>query len=445
MTYVGKSAFLNNRLTIKGFLHFEIASLIALYCLAGFGLVPGSIYYIFDFINILLFILSLKRMASVRGLALFGLVPTAALATYCLISGLVNGVAVSLILWEGLTLCRLPLFLLLICTYWDFTQLRRILKMFYKLQILNVFMVAIEMFVFGLIQDQVGGIFGVQVGCNGPLNVYLCIVCAYAVSEFLAQRDSRDIEIGGLILTCVASFLVAAVAEIKFFYLELPVILIIVLLITRPTRRTVAAILIAAFALAVGAYVLGQLMPDKFRQLMDISALYAEADNTVIETGYGISRIHAFSQIDGLFFHDDLALKLFGLGFGSATGSSSGLFLSPLYRMYGYLNYDYLQLPTMYIQTGYIGVVLYSLVIAVSLLWAVKDKVAYRQKANWVVPFAASIVVLFYLNCFYMSTMRTQFAVLWAIVLSAPFLASKTFKEPDNLKGRLNSAGRHHD
>jgi ABC-type multidrug transport system permease subunit len=112
------------------------------------------------------------------------------------------------------------------------------------------------------------------------------------------------------------------------------------------------------------------------------------------------------------------------MGFGSATpGMASGLFVSRFYSAYGILRYDYLQIPTLFLQVGMIGVAAYLVAIFSPAIQGYRDRKQFGTERKWVLSLALTFAMLFFVNCFYMATMRTQFTFLWALMLVAPYLA----------------------
>jgi uncharacterized membrane protein len=417
---------MNLKIDVRNFLAFEFLALIAMKILSDFGVIPQAFYYVFDFINFFLIILSLNRISSERGLGRYTLFPVLALAVFFAVSAVINLVDPGCAFWEFFIDFRLFGVMILVCLVWDYDIWWSFIDLLYKLQWLNALLAGFEFFALGLIQDNIGGMFGMVAGCNGPLNVYLCLVCSYAISQYVALGRRGKVSLVSLLLTCICSIAIAAIAEIKFFYFELVVLAILLVLFNRPTKRTIGIVAIICAAIVIGMYIFSILMPSQFAEMIDLDALLAEADNSNVSTGYGVSRINAISQLDALFFHGDSMLALLGMGFGSATpGMGSGLLVSRFYEAYGFLKYDYLQLPTFFLQVGFVGMILYMTAVVSPVVQGFRDRKYIEPSVRWVLGLGLTFSVLFFVNCFYMSTMRTQFAFLWALALIGPYLAQR--------------------
>ena len=420
----GVDRVLSLQLNSENFLSFEFLAFIAMKLLSDFGIFPAAAYYIFDILNIILILLSLGKVFSQRNLGRYLLFPVVALALLCFTSAIVGVVNPECAIWELLVDFRIFGVLVLICVYWDYAYWKRFINLLFRLQWVNALLAAVEFYGLGLIQDNIGGMFGIAVGCNGSLNLYLCFVCAYGISQYVSSGRDGSVSLLALSTTCICSIAIAAIAEIKFFYFELALISLLLVVFNRPTRRTFTIVAAICIAFLIGMYILSIIMPSEYALMTNIDAIMAEADNSNLSTGYGVSRIHAIAQLDAMFFHGDSLLFAFGMGFGSATpGMASGLFVSRFYSAYGILRYDYLQIPTLFLQVGMIGVAAYLVAIFSPAIQGYRDRKQFGTERKWVLSLALTFAMLFFVNCFYMATMRTQFTFLWALMLVAPYLA----------------------
>lgn len=414
------------KLNVRNFLCFEFIALIVMKLLSEFGVVPSAAYYVFDIANCFLFLISVGKLSQEKTLGRYALFPILAFAITCITSAALFAIDPRCAFWEFLVDFRLFGIMILVCLYWDYSLWDYFLRFLYRLQWINALLVVFEFFGLGLIQDNIGGMFGITAGGNGSLNLYLCFVCAYAISQYVALGRRGRVGLPLMLLTCVFSIAIAAVAEIKFFYFELVLLTLLLVVFNRPTRRTFGIVIAICLAIFVGMHIFSILMPSEFALMTNIDAIMAEADNSNISTGYGVSRINAIPQINDMFFHGDRMLNTFGMGFGSATpGMASGLFVSRFYSIYGFLRYDYLQLSTLFLQVGFVGIALYLLAVISPVLQGFHDRRSIPVERKWVLGLSLTFVVLFFINCFYMATMRTQFTFLWALMLVGPYFAQR--------------------
>lgn len=421
-------SILDRKIKLSSFLKWELYIVLFVNFLSGLGYLPSAANYFFDVFNIIVLLISLKRIGPSLVEAKARLMGAAILAylAFCLLSSVINLVQPQLVIWELMCVFRPFVYMLLIIVFLSPNDVFNVFDSLYKAQIVNIAFVAVEYFYFGLNQDCCGGIFGVTKGCNAGLNIYLCFVVAYATNRYLC-RSGRFY---GFIFTIVSALVIAAVAELRFYFFEFIFIIVISLLINRPNRRLVLVGIISIVGIYVGLSIFNELFPDKYEVFTDLSIAIATADNSNIQTGYGVSRINAFSQLSDWYFRNDLFLNLFGMGFGSATQSSIEFFTSQFYSIYGIANhYHYLQSAYIFLQTGYIGVVAYSVLSIIPAYTAIKETAILERVAPWMRAFTVTICLLFIANCMYNNTAHTYYAFMWAIQIGAIFVVLKDKKQ----------------
>lgn len=416
-------AFLNKRFDTAAFLRIEIPVLIIIQFLTNSGYLATSVTYVFDLVNIVLLIFNANR---IRGFFREHNGYSLLLICYCILavgSGLVGGVSPLCIGWELVSQLRIPLYIMLAAAFWTIEDLKSVLRFLYKIQPLNALFAVIEYFVFGLTGDSCGGLFGINAGSNMLLNMYLIFVSATGCCGYLSGAKSRQGAIS-LALTLVASFFVATLAEIKFFYFEAAAIIVVAVFLGKKNAKLATAIALFVSACFVGLAALAVYFPDSYEMLFDTKQMMSYDDGSNVATsGYGISRSGAIKQIDELFFHGDTLDQIVGYGFGSATMSSIEQFCSPFYWTYGWLRYYYSQIAMLYLQNGYVGLALYFALMLAPCLIAVRNRKQLEASGGrfWL-AFTVAVSLLFIMNCFYNASSRSYAALLWAVCFTAPFV-----------------------
>ena len=412
---------LKTRLDTAWLLRVEIYLLIAVQFLTNAGFIPTAVTYVFDMANLILLLVGFKKVAQSLSCHTFFV---ALLLGYCclaVVTGLGAAVSPACIAWELMIQLRIPCFVLLCVTYWTGNDICRVMKTLMCLQPLNLVFAAAQYFAFGLTGDNCGGIFGVSAGSNMMLNMYLVIVLAYAASGYLGSTENR-VPLATLTFTTVSSFFVATLSEIKFFYLEAVLVVVLAMFLGKKNHKMVLLSVVFTCALALGLGFLAVYFPDSFEMLFDFDALQTYDDGSNVATsGYGISRAGAIGQIDRLFFGNNTADKIVGYGFGSATMSSIDAFCSPFYWSYGWLRYYYSQIAMLYLQNGYFGLAFYFAIHLFPLLFCLMNK-KFFTCAAWARVFSICMGVMFFLNCFYNGSSRSYAALLWAVCFSIPFI-----------------------
>ena len=404
--------FLNHRIGTKDLLAAEFILLIVVGFLSNIGVLPGATSYVFDVVNIALLFLSLRKLGAATREVRFFNIAVIALLAFDVSTAVVNFVAPQYAFWQAISFTRPFVWVYLLLIYWDRCDAVRFLNFLFHLQWANVLFVLFEYFVLGLFQDNIGGFFGTEAGCNGPLNVYLCIVCAWGLSRYLGKK----MRIAPVVATMLASLLIAAVAELKFFFVEFAIIAIIVVLYSKPSWKTFLVLGAIAVIASIGLRIFAQVNPQNYQILIDPKSMLDAADNTDLSSGYGISRAHSFKQINTMFFRDDTLTNLIGFGLGSASNSSIDFFSTTFFALYGYLHYYYLSSAMLFIQTGYVGTILFLLpTVLVGLYLLFHPRKAQAFQLEGTSGFVVVLYILYVLNIIYNSTAVTYPAWLWAV------------------------------
>ena len=284
-----------------------------------------------------------------------------------------------------------------------------------KLFYINAIIALIQFGVLGYRQDNLGGIFGVQPGCNGALNIYLCIMLVIYYMKYLNKKIST----ARLCFNFLIMLLIAAAGEIKFFYVEFVIILVLASLITGFSIKRLAIIIIALVILSYGYRFFINIFPDTNLSL-EYLINYAQSDTGYSVSG-GISRGTFFSFINNRFLTTPID-RLFGLGLGNCDYASGvDLLTSPFYLKNGYTRYDWFSGSLLYLENGICGLVLYLLFIVVNVVLLLKNKNIPKELSN--VSILCSIV--FVIVLFYNNSLKVESAYMIFFVLALPWTSSK--------------------
>lgn len=347
--------------------------------------------------------------------------------------GVLKMVPLGQIIW-GVRNTFFPLFFLIICTV-NLTRddVKNIFETFFKLQGLNLFCGLYEYFVLGLQNDYLGGMFGTEKGCNGALNVYLIIICTYALSRFM----NKKMNLISLIWTLMNSTVLGTLAELKVFYVELVLIVVLSVLVNRRSLKSFLILVSGFFTLFIGILVLSNVNSDSMRFLTSLEQVVEY--NSV--TDYGgelvISRLTSFSQIDNYFFEDQVSKKLLGYGLGGCEDSETfEWFNSGFADRYRETRYRYLTVSMNYLETGYIGLIAF-LVIFIAIFF-----VAYKYKTilndSWVISLVQILCVIYIVTCWYDSSIRSFVGYIMYFSLATLFICIKEKKQQIEAGGVYN-------
>ena len=100
------------------------------------------------------------------------------------------------------------------------------LKLFDILFWINIAVSMIQFFVLGLKGDYLGGIFSTELGGNGYTNIFFVIMATKSILLYIEKKE----KLSWCILKCATMLMVAALAEMKFFFLEFIGIVVLAIL-----------------------------------------------------------------------------------------------------------------------------------------------------------------------------------------------------------------------
>lgn len=226
-------------------------------------------------------------------------------------------------------------------------------KMFDVLFWINVAVSLVQFFYLGLTQDFLGGIFGAEKGSNGFSIVFFTIMLTRSILLYLDKKES----LFAFLIKSVAALLVAALAEIKFFFFLFIIIVLLAMLFTKFTWRKVWTIVGGLAAVMGFALLLESLFGFEGFLSWDFLLDYTTSDEGY--TGRGdINRLNAISIINDQWLKNGW-LQLFGLGLGNCDSAGFEFLTTPFFESYGDMHYTWFYHAFLYLETGWIGLILY--------------------------------------------------------------------------------------
>ena len=280
------------------------------------------------------------------------------------------------------------------------------------LYVVNFFAVIVQ-FATGFRQDYLGGLFGVQKGCNGGL------IVSKSVLAFMRNEEST---VKCLVFAFMGLF-IAALAELKIFFIIFIAVVIMAAVMTKTSSKKMIFISLSAVMIIVFSSVLS-LMYDEFTGFLSIDKLWEALLNPNYATKEDIGRFTAIPTISE-YFLVSLPDKLFGMGLGNADTSSLSIFNTQFHDMYGSLHYAIFSYSFLYLETGITGLLIYVSFFVVSFV--VSLKLYKSKKANESVCQLAMILsVICGIFMVYNTALRTEMAAyLMFFALALPLISSR--------------------
>jgi len=302
-----------------------------------------------------------------------------------------------------------------------------ILSAFDKLFYLHFLVCLFQFFILRKEPDLLGGIFGTGAGCNGDQIIFLSIITAQSLLRYMDEKKN----IWDCLIKCGLSIVIAAMAELKFFYVLLVFIVAAASFMTSFSVKKLSLILLMGIGIYAGSALLVLIFPG-WEDFFSLKKILASA---LSSKGYdgtgGVNRLTAIPIIWNRFLNT-WPQKIFGLGLGNCETSTFSFLQTPFFERYGHLRYSWFSSAFMFLETGILGFGTY-LAFFVSVFFQARK----RLKAGRTSAASAHLSQIMALACMgiilYNSSMRIEEAYMAYFVLSLPFINTpqkcKTSKE----------------
>lgn len=334
------------------------------------------------------------------------------------ISAMAHQVDLLLLVWSYRNIFRFFLFFFSCVVLLEEEDIYNLLKMFTGFFWANVLVVSFQRWVQGYYQDNLGGLFGTDMGCNGYMNTFLCMYLAYIAVSYIAKKMSFIY----FMAVSAGSLYIAALSELKFVFMEYVIILFLCVLLSRANKRVLLMALGAVVGLFVGIQLFNMLFPGwefSLEQILDY------AGKGGYSTENDLNRLTALQEITQQFFVNPADL-LFGFGMGSCETSS--FFNSKFFLQYGdLLHYTYLSHAFMLLENGWVGLILY-LGFFVSIFGiSRKYQKTFEEKDTVLFIVGEIAAIISILHMIYNNTLRVENSGYIAFFfLAIPFIYRKS-------------------
>ena len=392
--------------------------------LSEFLHIPDIIRFIIDvFLVVILIEIVSKRYLLIQKSYLPLLILFIGFVSYTLVAYVFNYQSIFYYIWGFRNNFRFFAAFFIFIFYLSEQESEKYLKWFDIVFWINFFISVFQYFILGYKQDYLGGIFGVEVGCNAYINLFFCIIISKSIIDYLNKKE----KVWVMLLKFAVTMLVSAWAELKFFFVELVAIVCVAVLVTAFTWRKFIIIMSSFLALVAGIFVLVKIFPE-FVGLFTLRGFLksASADSGYTSSG-DINRLNAFAVISKNIL-TTIPQKLFGLGLGNCDLSSIEIFNTPFYESYNSLNYNWFSTSFWFLETGYIGFTLFIAFFIICFILSLKlYKTGKARKDFCQISMVTCVVCL--MSVIYNAALRLEIAYLVFFVLALPFISAKTYEE----------------
>ena len=287
-----------------------------------------------------------------------------------------------------------------------------------KLFWINFVLSLFQFFFMGIRQDYLGGVFGIKGATNGYTQIFMYIVVA---KSLLCYQEKKE-KAGMCLAKCTAALLIAAMAELKFFFVVMVLLLVMTSLLTHFNWKKVGAYFSIGIAIAISISLLENWFG--FEDFFSVENLWRLATQENYSSGQDLNRLSAIGTLSKTIVTKPLE-RLFGLGLGNCDTSSFAICNTPFFRRYSFLHYIWFSAPMMFLETGYIGLLMYLGFFVLCFFQARKRK----EEGTGNKLFCQMAMIMSVLCCiyaFYNSALRIEAAYMIYFVLALPFIKQET-------------------
>lgn len=355
-----------------------------------------------------------------------------------IVGNLLNGgESIALWLWSIRNYFRFYVFWVGCICWLEQNDVKLLLDWFVKLLYINFVVCSIQYFLFDYKMDFLGGTFGMDHGCNAYMNILLCVTFTWVLICYVRKQC----ELSKLLAVMGICIYIAALSELKIFFVEMILVICITLIYRASLPRKIIVLLTSIVGAYIGVQVLIHVFPfwgDYFTIasiLEDVSSSYSNLEG-------GLSRTTAIPVLSSLF-HDNVSKTLFGIGMGSAEVSNIAVFNTETARQFDrVLHYSWFSYTFLFLEGGAVGTFVYTTFFLLCERHARKHHIYAIRRKDTMAPaetyafddqclLAQIIALMCIVWMFYNSALRLDTGYFVYFILAIPFITN-TRKRTNN-------------
>lgn len=333
---------------------------------------------------------------------------------YCLIGYLFNYQSIIYFLWGMRNNFRFYMLFFSVALFFDEQDADKSFQIFDILFWVNVPVTLIQYFVFHYEQDYLGGIFGIESGANALTIIFFTIVLSCSMIRYMERKESFML----CASKCVVVLFFSALAELKFFFVFFIAIMIMSALLTSFSWRKLLIFALSAVLIFVTSTLLVTLFD--FEGFLSFEKIWENATQEHYSSEKTVNRLSAVATLSDTIvpnFKD----RLFGFGLGNCDTSSFAICNTPFYQTYGHLRYTFFSVAFLFLEVGYIGLLLYIAFFVLCFILIrkrIKNGLCNKLHGNVALIMATLSVVLVVYN----ASLRAEAGYMVFFVLALPFI-----------------------
>lgn len=297
-------------------------------------------------------------------------------------------------------------------TYLKERDVNSLLKLMDNLFWVNAVVSFVQFFVLGYKQDYLGGIFGVERGCNGHSLLFFGIVVGKSMLSYMNGQEKAF----PCFLKAALSLVIAAMAELKMYFVVFAIILAMSSLLTKFSFRKFCLMFVAAALIMLSGSMLVSIFGSSNRLSLERIIQLATASNYA--TTEDLSRFTAIPRISKTIL-TDWPSRLFGMGLGNCETSSFEICNTPFFKAHSQLHYTWFTSACLFLETGYVGLGIYLSFFVICFFTALKQMKAEGSNLLYC-QVSLIIAVLCVILTFYNASLRADVGYLAYFALALP-------------------------
>ena len=292
-------------------------------------------------------------------------------------------------------------------------------RLFDRIFWINAGVSLVQFFFLDKAGDQLGGIFGVETGANTYTNIFCCIILTKSVVFYLNKKEKLSV----CAWKFVVAMVIAALAELKFFFVEAVLIIALAVLFANFSWRNVLIIAGGMVGIIAGAALLIKVFPN-FEGFFSLEWMWKNAISNKGYTSSGdMNRLNAIAVINDNFLRTPGA-RLLGMGLGNCETSGFRFLNTPFFEAYGYLHYSWLSYAFLYLECGWTGLVFYFGFFVLAYFKIREIEKRGDPEVKQVCRVARIMAVMCMVISVYNSSLRTEAGYMAYFVMAVPFAVS---------------------
>ena len=407
--YIKKRSFSEILLLWIVFMPFAFGTLLDLFNL------PNFIKYALDIAwIILLFLMVFNKSIVLHKWVTPAFITVITFLLYTFLAYIFNFQSPFYYLWGLRNNFRFYVFFFAVISYFSCEEADNVFKILEALFWINAAVSFIQYFVLGYNQDGLGGIFGTETGVNSYSIIFFTVVLSRSLLLYMTKREKAVY----CFSKCSVALLVSALAELKVFFVIFIIILFLAAILTSFSWRKFILIFACVIVAMLASVLLTTLFD--FDNVLSIKNIWELATQEHYTTEGTVNRLSAIPVLAKTLV-TKLNDRLFGMGLGNCDTSAFSIFNTPFYQNYGHLRYSWFSCAFLFLEVGYVGILIYLMFFIIGTVLCFK-----RLKARETQPLFCQMAIIMFAVCFilffYNGSLRTEAGYLIYFVLALPFL-----------------------